>query len=868
MYILHCSTERNYPNPLSDTLVNAVVFTFFAIRLYRQRHTYDEIEKDDVLLRSENDDGNVQVQRTGGFDGIVSAVKNGLSTQTWTATLAVALAFTLANSLGLRYITTSTLGDIHSAIAPLTTIALLLIMKWTISATQWIAIFLITCGGLVLSSSINTGTELTSTHTILAWIQLLIKIAAIVLLQKTLQRSTTCTNTVGFTLFGLGVGFNAVLAVRSASLPAPLAFSIFDPDTALVLLAEVLAAASLLPVLKYYDAFTVALITITTTAVKLVSVTNYNTTVLSGGAVLLLAIGLYFTGAKPLGSTNSSPEMASMEFGSPALSSAGRAADRKSVLFHAASGFVVLITLTISAIFINLQRDAFTSYGTPAIPEWVPPMNETLPLPLEELAPEVPLNMTLIGEDIPKSGVISSPFANTVAIIRINHYLPEREKLIRDSYGPFFHSIHISMPGSDEEKKTHGDKDLSKVVTLERDYWDDSFLPYQPVLDYLALVDDEVQREATEKKRRRRSHNEHPGHTSTGSPSTDHAIPKTLPQEQATSHHAPGAASTRPYSELQSLLYFHFDAWVSPLSYTNTFDARKNKIWYLTHGVSIPHKCMVDTPYREPEWLWFKGDRAMDTVMRGNKEVLAFIKSLPADDEVRQRVEHTMDEKEFCMGWSDMYYIPKRFFPAFQALGGAYANVPTMHEVALPTIWRIIERAWGTYAAPMKAVGQTQDAQDDEDEVADDADNIEEAPGKPGKVPAGRLPPAALSNEPPPPPANGIPGIPDIPRLTSKVAPPTASSPQEPHLTAQLIESPLHEWSECWGGCCSYAAFAEDILERPCGHKIDYLKWHVTKVHYDRLESQARVLGLSVNALNTGVTEKNPGPLKAPMRKA
>jgi hypothetical protein len=60
-----------------------------------------------------------------------------------------------------------------------------------------------------------------------------------------------------------------------------------------------------------------------------------------------------------------------------------------------------------------------------------------------------------------------------------------------------------------------------------------------------------------------------------------------------------------------------------------------------------------------------------------------------------------------------------------------------------------------------------------------------------------------------------------------------------PHPSLSVIT----RWGDCWGGCCAFGARATDIFQKRCGHRLDYLNWEVAVTHFDRLKSNARLLG-------------------------
>lgn len=119
-----------------------------------------------------------------------------------------------------------------------------------------------------------------------------------------------------------------------------------------------------------------------------------------------------------------------------------------------------------------------------------------------------------------------------------------------------------------------------------------------------------------------------------------------------------------------------------------------------------------------------------------------------------------------------MYYLPRRFFQDFINLGGVFASVQVFHEIALPTMWNIIERTY-------------------------------------------------LHNNP--------------------------------------SGTALTRWTDCWGNCCKGGAFPEDILEKRCGHHLDFLNWEISRTHFDRLKDDARLLGTEIPPVKEVIqTDKGP----------
>ena len=55
--------------------------------------------------------------------------------------------------------------------------------------------------------------------------------------------------------------------------------------------------------------------------------------------------------------------------------------------------------------------------------------------------------------------------------------------------------------------------------------------------------------------------------------------------------------------------------------------------------------------------------------------------------------KYEINDQEWCLGWSDLYYIPRRYFEDFINLFEFFAqgDFEIFHEVAVPTIAHIID---------------------------------------------------------------------------------------------------------------------------------------------------------------------------------
>ena len=61
--------------------------------------------------------------------------------------------------------------------------------------------------------------------------------------------------------------------------------------------------------------------------------------------------------------------------------------------------------------------------------------------------------------------------------------------------------------------------------------------------------------------------------------------------------------------------------------------------------------------------------------------------------------EYKFDPQEFCAGWSDMYYIPRKHFKDFVKLGRVFAKHNAYHEISVPTMFHIIDQTYRKHPA-------------------------------------------------------------------------------------------------------------------------------------------------------------------------
>jgi hypothetical protein len=214
---------------------------------------------------------------------------------------------------------------------------------------------------------------------------------------------------------------------------------------------------------------------------------------------------------------------------------------------------------------------------------------------------------------------VESPFKNTMAMIRWNSPHPERIPLLM-KYQPFFHTVHISMPGLMPEHPP-------EFHNLTHDQWPGTFTVYMQLAHSMKLILDS-------------------------------------------------------YPEIDGLMYYHFDAWIDPLAWTG---ANPYTIWFPSIVDTAPpahggpqFMCINDTS-RYNWWGW--GEDFHKAAMAASNVVDHF------------DLEYKIKRDEWCVGWSDIYYIPRRFFADYIFLSEIFGGFGVFHEVAVPTMVHIIDQS-------------------------------------------------------------------------------------------------------------------------------------------------------------------------------
>ncbi|KAF4340068.1 UDP-galactose transporter [Fusarium beomiforme] len=227
---------------------------------------------------------------------------------------------------------------------------------------------------------------------------------------------------------------------------------------------------------------------------------------------------------------------------------------------------------------------------------------------------------TIMNEEADVPEIVTSPFKNSLAFIRWNSLHPERVPEIM-KYKPFFRELHISMP---EMMKDEGLSPESHNLTHDQSPL--TFHIYVQVAHTMQLILDE-----------------HP--------------------------------------DIDGLLYYHFDAWIDPLAWSNI--DRNNMHFPMTWPGMRPtgpqFACMNDT--KDYDW----GGWADQNHMKAQ---------LAAAQLDHLHLGYEIDIHEWCVGWSDIYFIPRKFFKDYIVLAPIFMSFSVFHEVGIPTMLHIIDMSY------------------------------------------------------------------------------------------------------------------------------------------------------------------------------
>jgi hypothetical protein len=149
--------------------------------------------------------------------------------------------------------------------------------------------------------------------------------------------------------------------------------------------------------------------------------------------------------------------------------------------------------------------------------------------------------------------------------------------------------------------------------------------------------------------------------------------------------------------EVTGLMVFHFDVWVHPQRF---MEQNFSTIWYLDHGLHdsglildntgdlITDRCFDEScyPATAKSWYWFRKARwfwAKDQIE--DKKAFAALK------DAKKELNLDIDD-QICFGWSDLWYLPRAYFDIFSKLSLIFHRHQVFFEVAIPTIFHVIQQ--------------------------------------------------------------------------------------------------------------------------------------------------------------------------------
>ena len=238
----------------------------------------------------------------------------------------------------------------------------------------------------------------------------------------------------------------------------------------------------------------------------------------------------------------------------------------------------------------------------------------------------------------PPPPVVESPMKNTLAFVRWNSKIESRVPAIQ-KYEPYFKAIHISMPQylQQDEEDCYSPFDTSCALELFNNITADNYGDGMMIYANIA-----------------------------------HTMQQILDAPEGSDE-----------SEIEGLLYYHFDLWVHPLAF---HDMPRDKIWF-PESTNPQWECMNNTG--AVNW-WGWGAGIHEHALNATKHAYEHL-----DGERRERIK----TNEWCLGWSDIYYIPRQYFEDYIYLSRIFFAHRVMHEVAIPTMIHIIDQTRRTNIA-------------------------------------------------------------------------------------------------------------------------------------------------------------------------
>ena len=464
-----------------------------------------------------------------------SAIANETSSSTVYGMAQLALLYAIINNtvfLSYRLSDPGTYALIKSGTTLVTALNLMISCGQPITKRQWMAIAFQICGVMVTQYHPETGSLYPfSTYSLLV-AQTVVSAVAGVYNQRLLKAESGSLHVCNMALYIFGTVINLVvhLMCRLTVPGEPSFFAGYDSASSImVIVSSVFIGLAINAVYKYADALVKCFASAVATGILLyvapmVFAVPLSFLVIPGTVTVFVATWLYVDSARSKGEQQSEAigewEQAKVE---NSQSASWLQKVKETYCIYSPSGkranVGLMITTTVVIAIITMLGQV-----------QVKPQNT---------APDVP--------------TVESPFKNSLAYIRWNHYQPERIPTLK-KFKPFFKAVHISMPNY---KKKEGKLRKNYYTNINGSNSHDLLHPYVDVARTMQLVLDAP-----------------PGTTE---------------------------------SSIDGLFFFHFDAWIYPLRF-NPDDM--HRIWFLDSTVKLKWECMTTTS-GDSWWHWPKFNTSM-----------------------------------------------------------------------------------------------------------------------------------------------------------------------------------------------------------------------------------------------------------------
>ncbi|KAM4062782.1 nucleotide-sugar transporter [Hirsutella rhossiliensis] len=503
----------------------------------------------------------------------------------------LALCYTLINnSIFISYMLADpgTIQLVKSGSTFITAIVMVAALNTPVSQVQWFAVILQPFGLILAQYEPETGTAYSlGTYAILL-LQVFLSAASSVYNQHILQANKTSLHANNMVLYAAGVFVSLIchIVMRIIKTDEPGFFEGYDNIGAImVVVSNVFIGLAITSVYKYANAVVKCIATAVSSGLLLylstiLFGTTLGTMVIPGTIIVALSSWLYL--ANPAAATQSRSRAGSGRASCKAL---GVFLKRYRVPYLAVLTFTTVLIVAFLTLIQTTMPGLTHGNGHPNLSHSAPATE----------------------------GTATSPFRNTLAVIRWNSAHPERIPLLM-KYKPFFRSMHLSIPDI-----MPNDSPVARNKTYDGS--NEPFTIYREVANVMKM-----------------------------------------------------ALAGQP--EVDGLMYFHFDAWIDPMRWNST--DRDGILFARTADPQGPlFRCMNDiSAYDWQGWHVF-----------GRMDIAA-VKAVQAAAALG--LGYKTETDKWCVGWSDIYYVPRRLFADFIVLAETFAAFDVFHELAVPTIVNII----------------------------------------------------------------------------------------------------------------------------------------------------------------------------------